>query len=321
MASTKYTYSISSDFPNQKVNAGRLTQEIAASSITITLDYINTDSTNCDIWFKVDISAGEQTTLDSIVDNHSGEIILSDPPKDSSGKPRVHQTSRKLGLLTYWTGSGDNPAVVTDVGGGSELQINHEIGHDIEQSVYVDFNCVANETHLHEGYVVWKDAYFDEVSLSVVPRIVTTEAGTDTNYNLYGGYLVIPAAGDGTLDMTSDITQPNGGLVYIPTPGDANATPSPAFWNADFNTSTGLFENITAAPSGDGNFNMFSVEVSLQRFINRIPLLGNGFERLQSADSDEIGQGMRLKLTTTTVGTDHQWNLACIATMHRSKTA
>ena len=40
MAATKYTYSITGDFPNELADANRISQEISLSSITTALDYI-----------------------------------------------------------------------------------------------------------------------------------------------------------------------------------------------------------------------------------------------------------------------------------------
>jgi hypothetical protein len=74
---TKYSYSITGAFPNQKVNPDSLTQQIEASSITVPLDYIATDlaADVCDIWFDSPLSAPEQTTLNGVVAAHQG-----DPP-------------------------------------------------------------------------------------------------------------------------------------------------------------------------------------------------------------------------------------------------
>jgi hypothetical protein len=75
MAATKYTYVIATDFPNAKVAADRLRQEIVASAIVTALDYINTDITNCDVWFKDALSVGDVTRLDTLVAGHSGEPL------------------------------------------------------------------------------------------------------------------------------------------------------------------------------------------------------------------------------------------------------
>lgn len=77
MAATKYTYSISGDFPNQKVNSDRLTQEIADdATITTELDYVETAGDACDIWFVDALAAPEVTALDTVVANHSGDPIV-----------------------------------------------------------------------------------------------------------------------------------------------------------------------------------------------------------------------------------------------------
>ena len=76
MINTKYTYSIQNDFPNHKENSDRLTLEIQNSSITISLDCINTSDDECDIWFKDILSSDDLITLNSIVATHSGEPII-----------------------------------------------------------------------------------------------------------------------------------------------------------------------------------------------------------------------------------------------------
>jgi len=248
-----------------------------------------------------------------IVDSHK-DI----PPQDRSGKQRVHQTSRKLGTRIMWIGLGDDPSDVHKVGGGQAFDIQHDIGEGDPESVYIDFNMVNNETWLHEGYITWKDCDMDRLTLEMVPRVTAGQAGTNTNYNLYGGYMIIPAAGDGTFDLTADITDPNAGLIMMPD-NDLGEAPT-AFWNADYNSSTKLYENITAAPTGNGRYNMFSVEITFARFLNHMPLLGNGFLGLNSSDTDQMGHGMRLKMIADTNESvdDHKWAVACLMCMHRN---
>jgi hypothetical protein len=71
---TVYTYNIT-DFPNDKVNSDRLNQEIHSSSITISLDHIDTNPDLILIHFKTDLSISEKQTLDNIIANHSGEPL------------------------------------------------------------------------------------------------------------------------------------------------------------------------------------------------------------------------------------------------------
>lgn len=90
MVATKYTYSISVDFPNAQVSTDRLTNEIRDSDIVISLDYINTSGDDCDIWFKDSLSSGDETILDGIIDVHNGESIEN--PLSNDGVPLVELT-------------------------------------------------------------------------------------------------------------------------------------------------------------------------------------------------------------------------------------
>jgi hypothetical protein len=69
-----YIYSIN-DFPFGKYNLDRLTKEIADSTIIVALSYMTGTSEAVSIFFKASLSAGEKTTLDEIIANHSGEMI------------------------------------------------------------------------------------------------------------------------------------------------------------------------------------------------------------------------------------------------------
>lgn len=328
----KYTYLIS-QFPNNDVNTTDLTEEVrSTASITVALDHINATSDYCDIWFRAALTQPEHATLSGIVAAHEGgeselvtnvnvlnDVVLS-ATEGRSHKVAVHESSRVRGTITYFTGAGDDITNITDVGGGTPFIMNHKIGDDMIELLYLDYNIVENETWIHEGYIIWNNARFDTVTLDIVPRTVNTVSGSNTFYNIYGGYMLIPAAGDGVVDLASDITDPHGGLVYIP--ADENGDRSiPCFWNADWNTTTKKYENITAAPYGNGAFNMFTQEITLSRFANRLPVLGQGFEMMQTADADPIGQGMRVRATMTTVQPDHDWTIACILTLHRARTA
>lgn len=64
MPDTSYNYT-------KAINSDQLSDEIRASSIVTALDYINTNGTAVTIYFKAALSQGDQTTLDSIVSNHT----------------------------------------------------------------------------------------------------------------------------------------------------------------------------------------------------------------------------------------------------------
>lgn len=68
----KYSFIISEDFPNQKVDLDKLTNELT-NSLEANLEYINISSGICDIWFESEISSADSTSLLSIVTSHDGE--------------------------------------------------------------------------------------------------------------------------------------------------------------------------------------------------------------------------------------------------------
>ena len=288
--------------------------------------WCNTENTWINTW--------SETTPTVCPNNNSHEIDsnktlivekkLDKGPVDQSGKTRVHQTSRKLGTRTCFVGTGDNPDDSEDIGNGERFMINHNVDDATTQISYFDLNYINNESWIHEGYIIWDNAIFDCVTLEVVPRVTNfhIDSTAETNYQLYNNYLIIPAAGDGNVVIDSDLTSPIGGLIYMPN-SDLGEPPT-AFWHAEYNSTTKQFENITPAPYGNGRYNLFAVEVPFAKFVNKIPLLGHGFQRLQSSDVDQLGHGMRFKFTAETYlengVEDHLWRVAFAITFHREKT-
>jgi len=245
---------------------------------------------------------------------YTGNLNIS----DVSGKLRVHATPRKLGLKTIWFGSGDDSDDPHDIGNGENIKIVHHIGDPLVQITYVEFNCIDNETYIHDAHLIWENAKFDEIQAEIVTRTTNIVPGTNTNYKLYAGYIIIPANGDGDISLVDDMSLHDSGLVYIPN-NDLNEPPT-AFWNATWDTTLKKYTNISPAPYGNGRYNMFPYEFTLAKFIHSICLLGNSSLRLGSYDSDALGQGMRLKLTGTTVGDDHEWGMTGIIAGYRKKT-
>jgi len=344
-----------------------------------------------------------------------------DEKRDRSGKLRVHQTSRKLGLRICWTGKGDIPSDINDVGHGETTSLEYNINDSNPYTKYIDFNCIENESWLHEGYITWADSEMDRIKVDMVPRVVDygtpgisttlfngsglddcSSSGTfsgsvskrfriqvdsvgatdtfkwsndggktwestsvnmtasaqileegieviftattghtvddywdikaiisnPTTYKLYNNYLIVPYSfpvGD-IIDVITNLEDPIldnndfGGLIYMP--DDDLGNPPSSYWNADWNSTTNKFENVTPAPNGDGRYNIFGYEISLTRIFNDIPLLQSGFIAFNSSDTDQLGHGMRLKLVATTntnTVPDHSWSVACTICMHRAK--
>lgn len=242
-------------------------------------------------------------------------------PKDRSGKLRIQNTPRQLGLKTYWTGAGDDISNPHNVGNGNQIDFKHSIGDPSIQVVYMDLNCEDgyNESWVFEGYLHWLNALNDRFTWEMVSAVTPIKTGqTGTNYSLYGGYLIVPAAGNGDILINSDITTSSGGLVYVPL--NDLGEKSFGYWDATWNTSTQRYENIRPTPDGSGWYNMFATEKVFARFMNRLSLLGSNSIRIGAWDIDQLGQGVRFKATWETCGEDHDWMSCGWATMFRKRT-
>jgi hypothetical protein len=256
-----------------------------------------------------------------IVDLNSAINLLKGvSQKTNDGKAFVQNTPRKRGLTTYFTGSSDNQASSLFVGGNviesAKLKGHHVVSGPVQSVGYVDFNCMMNETYLHEGYLQWSGALNDELTVEIVPKVTPFTTGSGTNFQTAGNQvLIVPAIG------TGDLVIADGSWNLVQVTADEFGNPKGlGFWNADYDTSTGLFHNLTPAPFGNGAFNMFKVEYPLDRFINKVPVLGNGSQLLETADSVQLGHGMRVKVTANTIGADHEWWWNASLVMFRKKT-
>jgi hypothetical protein len=336
-----YNFSIATHFPNGKVSTDRLSQEIAAdATVTIALSHINTDGDICNIWFKDTLPTESYNALLSIIASHSGEplpsqvasvkiaeieegvqqpVSLSAEFRDKSGKLRVHQTSRQDGLAIHWTGRGDDRSNPLKFGQGELLSYRHLVGDSTCQTVYIDFNGLLNESWIHEVVLTWNGCELDRVSVDIVPDICQIQDSTAGNFTKYEAIILPALPGTGNCNIVSDVLSYTGGLVSKDNPTDPTQSSTPAFWNADFNEETGRFENLTAAPNGDGEYNIFHEERILNRTFNEIQLLKMGFQVFNSSDTDQVSHGYRLKCTFETILPDHDWTVSGILVMHRKK--
>jgi len=342
---SEQTYNFNTiDFPNSKYDMSKLTTEIGMSNITIALSHMNGTDDDLDIIFKALLTGEDTTTLSGVVAAHDGidatvedtqfvtiksseinlGVDIADELRDRSGKLRMHQTSRKMGTVICWTGEGDDTTDPSCVGGGEPFSFNYITGQPDPLIKYIDFNMVENETWLHEGYVTWSNCFLDTLDLMMVTRATPFTVASGTSYTLYGGYLIVPTyPGTGTIDLASDITEHDGGLVYTPK-NDVGVRPT-AFWDATWDPSTSKFIDIAPNPYGQGEYNLFAAEIPIAHFVRKMPLLNSGFIALNSSDTDQLGSGMRLKMvadTNTTISGlgDHDWSIACTMCLHRART-
>ncbi len=119
-----YKYSITNDFPYQRVNPTDLGIEIGNSNITHALDHIGTDGDDCNIVFKgqLHVEDYDDTTglLTIIVKSHNGHPDTEPvAPTMDDGRPIVRADSRPFGFQTYYTMAGDDSTA--GIGYGQEM--------------------------------------------------------------------------------------------------------------------------------------------------------------------------------------------------------
>lgn len=280
MASQKYTYSISTDFPNHKVATDRLLQEIRLSSIVTASDYINSSGDDCDIWFKDTLSSGDKTILDGLIAVHSGEplpdsvmpvsiqgnptlngmlITTSDAPHEGDRKPVMVNSPATEGTFTWLSSRGDdlNPTPPAS-GRGDGTQLFLSFTEPDTKEVEIQF-CEPIE--LHDGHVSWQGDWGFEDSWNVAVRmpatVATENVGNTGNCNLVatglGFNVVVPAVGDGAYDI--DYAQ----AVPIPDGYSTKTGEGTGYWDVVQHWS----EDITPHADGKGEYNFYDVALEM----------------------------------------------------------
>ena len=259
-------------------------------------------------------------------------ITQISPLLSYDGKPIVQNSPRPAGTMTYITGRGDDISDPKDYGNGISVIINHfeGAGDDViafginykQEQVYVDFNTIENLTYISTATVSNQNMSNDLASCSIVPVICDTVPGTGTAYRAVpylntSDAIIIPAIYAGGAN-TGNIAINNFKLVQVSP--DSQGLKSPGYWDATWNKTTKVFENITPAP-GTGLFNMFAKEVELLRFVNDIILVGTGAIEIGSQDVNMLGHGMRFRINLKVrANSDHNCSLSVSMRMYRKFT-
>jgi hypothetical protein len=303
MAATKYSYSISSDFPNHKVSTDRLTLEIQQSQIVVALDYINTSGDDCDIWFKDALSSGDETILDGVVANHSGEPLAQPPAQTtlaaSDGTPVDISNNRMLvvnfpadfGANLWITGRGDD--ITNGIRGrGDELRMSFDdvVRGGVAEEKHVDIQFMER-IQLHDGHLdvpVPTDwSIYDEWDFGTLleATAVTPNGGNTGNCNLVpmagGAYnAIIPAAGDGEYDVDLDVAVP------VPSLGGG--------WDYDYKT------DVLAFPSDPANTEFALLDIPIQAYVQiavNMPCSPTGIFDFDAYDTQEISPRWKIRFT------------------------
>jgi len=205
MAETSYTYSLSTDFPEGKVDGSRLKLEIDASAITVQLARVDTAGDAVSVVMKAALSTEEQEALDDVVSNHSGEplpepvdVIRLDEPRSPEGlplfAPSFLHTSEQARLRGYPLSCAPDEISIIDIEVTSQMLVQKgqfwiENGRrgDLAQFSIVDKNDTLGLHSLHgiplgtpielvryvEDYPVpTKDLWDDDLVMPTVAPVV-----------------------------------------------------------------------------------------------------------------------------------------------------
>jgi len=153
VAATKYTYSISGDFPNAKEDSSRLSREILDSSISTPLERIDTDGDDCDIWFDDVLSGGDKTTLDGLVAAHTGEPMPDTTCNRTDRDPTVNDDDTwGFGVGSCWFNLKDlNTWTCLDASDGAAIW---RIAAENVEKADVEDETKTNSTKVQDQ-VVW----------------------------------------------------------------------------------------------------------------------------------------------------------------------
>lgn len=235
-------------------------------------------------------------------------------PKNCFGNLKVDISPKLINTVTTYTSFGDDPDDPYDIGGGTPFETIHILDIDSTSNIkYIDFNTIDNLTYLFNGSLTVTNAIHDRVILELVSfKTNFNLSEIETQYKLIKDCLIVPSTTNiegvnvDIPDIIDNTIYYNRGLVHSTLNSDGNRIP--AYWNADWDQNINKFININPTPNGDGEYNMYSIEMI---FIKMIDCLCSGtlIKHFQCYNVDRFATGTRLKLTTETRGPDHSWSV------------
>lgn len=189
-----------------------------------------------------------------------------DTPKTSDGKLIFLPNLFPGGVTLYLCGAGDDR--VAGRGAGPLFQMAHDVAGPTEMEF--QFN---DGIYFAGGTLTWRGGNVgDWISLEAYAPATPVVPSVAGNANLHPSGILVPAAGDGTLQV--DLA------TAIPVPAFDDAGVKSGMWNWD-DPWTGLGNITPAAVPGTGNCHLIPAVVPLARFANKMPLLGDGTMNLQ----------------------------------------
>ena len=257
----------------------------------------------------IDFTTNYKYVVDNTPPSNPQPVVLSDIGlSESSGKKlAIHESSRPQisgkFFHTYWSGSGDDMTTPV-IGKGPILTVQTTIDQS-ETSVDVEFHKDYGDVYLHEGYLMWENAgWGDHIDVEIVAKATPLQQATNLDYTIDAGVKIRAAAG-GPGTGTDGL---NGDPVWVP-----NAAGT-GWWDTDGVTAT---FSVTQT----GAYDWYTIEISANRFMNKIPVYGTStsYVMLQSADTTLLPPGYVVRIEAYNVS-NTAWKVWMIMTLYREQT-
>jgi hypothetical protein len=297
-------------------NAEQLQTEINTNSAIVpSCLSITSNGDDLVLEFAAALSAGEETELDTVIADHVPDAEIVDaaqlPLSDLEGEPLSVHPSYKPQITngeTYavWTGAGDD--VVSNppqLGEGELLHFDMQPGTPtVTKDIKFD-HAAFGRVWIHEAYLKFSNAGVgDYIQADVMASACPLQTSVDLDLEIDGdGYVKLAAGGPGTG------THGFGGTpTLIP-----RTFSNDGDWDYDGT-------NLTPNTGGTGAFKISSNEVSIHRYVNKIPCFGTcPYFSMSSDETAELLPGYFLRAIATNAS-DTNWDACVIMEIYRERT-
>lgn len=252
----------------------RLTTQYDDDGVTYTIyGYDGPEVHLCTIW-KAAVPDGLQDTysqaqndldLADFEANYKTDANDVIEPRTADGKSIILPNLFPGNVMLYITGVGDSSTVL---GAGNKFKLTAASGTQTMDFQFRDWVYLAG------GGVFYESATTDDelsMKLWAPASTVTASSGGNTgncNEVAIGGgfYMLVPAAGNGTHNVTS--------ATPVPAYDDENGETPDGYW--DWNSPDTGSGTVSGNASGKGAFNLFTMNIDLAYFVRGLQLVGNG---------------------------------------------
>jgi hypothetical protein len=227
MPYTKYTYNISTDTANSKVEANALKSEIGDSTIVIAASHINTSGGFVDIWMKDALSAGDQTTLTAVVSAHAGNPLPPGPQSVTVTNNNIIVTPKLTNFANRSFIFGHNFCDKTTWFGDAVRVVGESVGtgdgtttaFNLDNTNVIDLRHgkVTDESLLAPTAAQGGSDYDVHIYLDAVEKTEDTPFGSANDYsvNYSTGAVTFAVAPSSGAAITADYFYENGSTTYI----------------------------------------------------------------------------------------------------------